>query len=240
MKPRILALIPARGGSKGVPRKNIRLLGGNPLIAHIHKAACNSEYIDKVILSTDDEEIAKVGKSLGMEVPFVRPGELAREFSLLPGVSKHAMMFFDDLGEKYNGILSLQPTCPFLSTESINKAVEIWIRHQCDSVTSVSEITKGHPYIAKRVKEDLSLENFSPIPEGAITSPRQKREKAYFLTGGLYMRNRSLLEKPELKGHCLGDDSRAVVVSELEAVDINTEIDFKFAELLMSLQSEES
>ncbi|WP_028313373.1 cytidylyltransferase domain-containing protein [Desulfatibacillum aliphaticivorans] len=240
MRPRILALIPARGGSKGVPRKNIRLLGGAPLIAHVHQAASKSKYIDKLILSTDDEEIAKVGQSLGMDVPFVRPGELAREFSLLPGVSKHAMMFFDDLGDRYEGILSLQPTCPFLSTESIDKAVETWLEHGCDSVTSVSEITKGHPYIAKRVKEDLSLENFSPIPEGAITSPRQKREKAFFLTGGLYMRHRRLLDAPELTGHCLGADSRAVVVSELEAVDINTEIDFKFAELLMSLQAEEA
>ncbi|MBI9074136.1 MAG: acylneuraminate cytidylyltransferase family protein [Desulfatibacillum sp.] len=240
MKPGILAIIPARGGSKGVPRKNVRLLDGKPLIAHIHAAASRSRYIGRLILSTDDEEIAEVGRSLGMDVPFVRPGELAREFSLLPGVSKHAMMFCDNLGETYEGIMSLQPTCPFLSTDSIDKAVETWMENQCDSVTSVSEITKGHPYIAKRVKQDLSLESFSPIPEGAITSPRQKREKAFFLTGGLYLRNRRLLETPELKGHCLGADSRAVVVSELEAVDINTEIDFKFAELLMSRQSEEA
>lgn len=230
---RILAVIPARGGSKEIPKKNIKLLNGKPLIEYIYATARKSKHIDKIILSTDNEEIAKIGSSIGIEVPFLRPNDISQDFILLIDVVKHAMKYFDDEENYFDGVMSLQPTSPFLTTDSIDKAIEIFIDGQCDSVTTIAQIKVGHPYISKRLKENNVIENFSVIPEGAITSPRQKREVAYYLTGGLYLRSRPLVENSFSSGHCLGNDSRAVVVKDIEAIDINTLLDFEFAEFMI-------
>jgi CMP-N-acetylneuraminic acid synthetase len=232
MDKMIAAVIPARGGSKGVPKKNIRILGGMPLIYYAFNAARHSKYVKKMILSTDDDEIAAVGKSLGIEVPFLRPKHLSGDNSSLISVIKHALKYFDSEGVITEGIISLQPTCPFLSTQSIDKAIELWMKTSCDSVTTVAAITKGHPYISKRLRGDHVIENFITIPDSADNSRRQVRETAYYLTGGLYMRSRHLVESEISDSHYLGKDSRAVVVSEVEAIDINTEFDFKIAEFV--------
>ncbi|MBW1887289.1 MAG: acylneuraminate cytidylyltransferase family protein, partial [Deltaproteobacteria bacterium] len=135
MDKMIAAVIPARGGSKGVPKKNIRTLAGRPLIYYAFNAVRNSKYVNKLILSTDDVEIAAVGKSLGIEVPFLRPKQFSADNSSLISVIKHALKYFDSAGVSTEGIISLQPTCPFLSTQSIDKAIELWMRTGCDSVT---------------------------------------------------------------------------------------------------------
>jgi CMP-N,N'-diacetyllegionaminic acid synthase len=233
MQKTILAVIPARGGTKGIPYKNIKGLGDKPLIQYIFDAARCSKYIDQLVLSTDDEGIAVVAKELGIEVPFMRPEELARDDSSLISVIKHAMRYFDDLGIKVDGVLSLQPTCPFLNTRTIDKAVELWLNSGCDSVTTVSEITKGHPYISKRLKENGRIEDFCVIPEGADNRQRQYREKAYYLTGGLYLRNRSLVESDKSGSHHLGEDSRSIIINEIESLDINTDFDFSMAEFVL-------
>jgi CMP-N,N'-diacetyllegionaminic acid synthase len=232
-KMNILAIIPARGGSKGVPQKNLKPLGRQPLVAHVIQAAKNSRYIDKLIISTDDKDIGQLGTRMGLEIPFMRPTELATDNVPLIAVVLHAYNYFKKKNIHYDAVLSVQPTCPFLTNETIDKVVELWLETNCESVVTIAQITKGHPYIAKRLYQDNVIDSFLPIPEGAIVGPRQKREPAYFLTGGIYLRAKRLLDTAEPKGHCLGKDTRAVVVDEFEAVDINDEFDFKFAEFLL-------
>ena len=232
---RVLAVIPARSGSKGVPGKNIRYLGKEPLVAYIAYAAQKSRYIDRLIVSTNDEQTIEIAKSIGIDVPFVRPEEFAKDNSSLISVITHAYEFFKEKGEEYDGAISLQPTCPFIQSRTIDAMIEIWGQSGCQSVTAISEIVNGHPFIAKRFFADSNtIENFWPLPEGFLVGSRQNREKAYYLTGGAFLRNKALVEKGEKKGHCLGEESKAVVVSQLEAVDINSEIDFLFAEFLIN------
>jgi CMP-N-acetylneuraminic acid synthetase len=230
----VLAVIPARGGSKGVPRKNIRQLYGKPLIQYIFESAEKSKYINRLILSTEDNEITDVARSIGIEVPFMRPHELATDNASSISVIKHALKYFDDTGVRFDGVISLQSTNPFTTTETINKAIELWLETGCDSVTTISEVTQGHPYITKRLKPGNIIESFCIIPDGVVISRRQDREKAYYMTGAIYMRSRQLIEAENIDGHYLGRDSRAVVVDGIEAQDINNQFDFEFVEWLMN------
>lgn len=230
MEKKILGVILARGGSKGVPRKNVRKLAGKPLIQHIFDTAKKSKYITKLILSTEDEEIAAIGRSIGLEVPFMRPAELATDSATGISVIRHAMNSMDDAGFTADAVYSIQPTNPFTSIETIDGAIRLWIDSDCDSITTIAKVTCGHPYITKRLKENSAIENFCTIPEGTSMHARQAREKAYYLTGALYLRSRSLIESENMDSHYLGPDSRAVVVNEIEAIDINTLFDFELAE----------
>lgn len=234
MSKAILGIIPARGGSKGIHRKNIRSLCRKPLIQYIFNSAKKSKYIDKLVISTEDPEIINVAHSFGLEAPFVRPKELATDTASSISVIKHALKYFDATGLRFDGVISLQPTNPFTGVDTINKVVELWLATSCDSVTTVAEVIKGHPYITKRFKPGNIIESFCVIPDGLDISRRQNREKAYYMTGAVYMRSRELIEAENMDGHYLGKDSRAIVVSELEANDINSEFDFKMVEWLMS------
>ena len=229
----ILAIIPARSGSKGVKNKNFRQLVGSPLIEYAIRAALNAPSISCLIVSTDDERIAEVAIKGGAEVPFIRPKDLARDNSSLLSVSQHALGYFKRKGATFDGVLSLQPTNPFVRAETIEAAIDLFSVSHCDSVTTISEITSGHPYVAKKLLNDNKISNFCRIPPNEPVGPRQKRTKAYYLTGSLYLRKTQLLELAGQAGHCLGEDARAVVVSELEAVDINSPIDLAFAEFLI-------
>lgn len=229
----ILGVIPARGGSKGVVRKNIRQLCGKPLIQYIFESARRSNYISRLVLSTEDDEIAQVARSIGIEVPFMRPPELATDTASSISVIKHALRYFDDVDLRFDGVISLHPTNPFTTTETIDRAIKLWLDTGCDSVTTVSEVTHAHPYITKRLKPGNVIESFCVIPGGVVMSQRQSREKAYYMTGAIYVRNRELIEAENMDGHYLGSDARAVVVDETEAHDINNELDFELAEWIM-------
>lgn len=229
----ILAIIPARSGSKGVKDKNFRPLAGKPLIEYAIRAAQKCADISKLIVSTDDKRIAKIADTLGVDVPFIRPKELVRDNTSLVSVNQHALGFFKEKGIVYDGVLSLQPTNPFVKVETIEKAINLFFLSKCDSVTTVAEITAGHPYIAKKLLTENKITNFCEIPPNEPIAPRQKRRKAYYLTGGMYLRTKQILDIVEPSNHCLGADARAVVVNEFEAVDINSEIDLEFAEYLI-------
>ncbi len=234
MDKAVLGIIPARGGSKGVPRKNIRNLCGKPLIYYIFEAARKSKYITKLVLSTEDEEIVRVARSIGIEVPFTRPKEFATDNASSISVIRHALEYFDNAGLLFDGVISLQATNPFTSTSTIDKTIELWQDTKCDSVITIAEVTGAHPYITKRLKEGNVIESFCIIPEDVVIHRRQDRETAYFMTGAIYMRSRQLIEAENMDGHYLGKDPRAVVVDELEAKDINTPFDFELAGWLMS------
>ena len=141
----ILAIIPARGGSKGIPRKNIKLLAGKPLIAWTIDEAKKSIYIDRLILSSEDEEIIRIAKEWGCEAPFIRPAELAEDNT--PGIDVviHAI---DALKEKYDYLVLLQPTSPLRKVEDIDRCIETCIDRNVPACISVSE-TMNHPYWMK-------------------------------------------------------------------------------------------
>lgn len=229
---KILGVVPARGGSKGIPRKNLKLLGGLPLLQHIIRTAEQSKYINRLILSTEDDEIVRVGKEIGIEVPFKRPAELATDNATGISVIKHALQYFDSIGERFDGVISLQATNPLMKAETIDRAIDLWLETGCESVTAVAQLNTGHPYITKRLGDNGRIENFCEIPDNAKMHCRQARETAYYLTGALYLRRRDLIEAENMDSHYLGADSRAIVVSELESIDINTPFDFELAEFI--------
>ncbi len=233
-----LAIVPARGGSKGVKRKNLRLLDDKPLFVHVAETAKRVETIDRVILSTDDREIFAVAGEYGIDAPFMRPDELAGDTSQLAQVIHHAFHYFAEKGVEYDAVLSIQPTAPFLSSQALHESIELMRHSGCDSVCSVAEFTHGHPYTAKKMEDEGHLSPFCTVcaSNPGASKRRQERERAYYITGGFYLRSKSLLKNEEPKGHWLGEDSRAVCLTEIEAVDINTEFDFTIAEYLCTIK----
>ena len=134
---RVLGLIPARGGSKGVPRKNIKLLCGKPLLEYTAQAALASRLLSRVILSTEDEEIAEAGRRCGLEVPFLRPQELAADDTPMLPVIEHAVRWVEERGERFDAICLLQPTNPLRRAEEIDGCIELLIGTGADSVVTV-------------------------------------------------------------------------------------------------------
>ena len=192
--------------------------------------------MDRLILSTDSKEIAAVGHSLGLEAPFLRPAVLATDTASSISVIQHALAWIESNGGAPDAVLSVQPTNPFLSAASIDRAVELWLETNCDSVTTVAASKDGHPYITKRLLPGNKIEPFTAQPGGMPPGghSRQTRETAYYMTGGLYLRTVALIREETRDTHHLGRDARAIVVDELEAWDINSEFDWDVAGALMN------
>ena len=231
--PNILVVIPARGGSVGVPRKNVKLLNGEPLISYVIRAALNSKFNLDVVVSTDDSEISSIALEYGAQVPYIRPKEISGSNSTLILVSKHALDYFSEKGKHYDAVLSLQPTAPLIGTDTIDKTIDKFVGSGFSSIVTVSEMTQGHPYTAKRLLENGGIEEFVAVPEGVITFPRQKREKAYFINGAIYLREAALVNCYQSGGWQLGANPGYVIMDERESVDIDSEIDFYYAESLI-------
>lgn len=228
---KVLAVIPARGGSKGIPRKNIKMLAGKPLIAYIIEAALKAKTQDKVIVSTEDEELAAIAREYDAEVPFLRPKELARdEVSLIP-VVKHAMEYLDNQGWRAEIVVSLQPTSPLTEPHDIDNAVNKMLETNCDSVVSVERIEKHHPFRAMKLKGDRLF----PLTEYTSEKYLQKQDRpsAYGFNGAIYVRKKELLEKWSGEDFALGDDARAIIMDSGKSVDINNPLDFLIAEAIL-------
>ena len=189
--PHVLGLITARGGSKSIPRKNVVPLAGKPLIAWTIEAALQSHGLSRVIVSTDDEEIAQVAREWGAEVPFLRPAELARDDSPHIPVVVHAVEWLEsheDMRSDY--VLLLQPTSPLRSTEDIENAIRLALEKDADSVVGVCEAS-SHPYLTKRITADGRLQDFGPRPEGYLA--RQSLPPAYIANGAIYLRRGNMV-----------------------------------------------
>jgi CMP-N-acetylneuraminic acid synthetase len=230
---KVLAVIPARGGSKGLPGKNLKLLNGKPLIYYMINAALNCNKLDKVVCSTDDKQIAEVARECGAEVPFLRPAEFATDSSPLNPVMKHVMNYYDENNWRSDVVVSLQPTNPLITPDIIDTAVSVYMETNCDSVASVTIISHGHPYRAKKLLDNKRLIDFCPEFNGDRVINRQDRPPAYAYNGAIYLRTRELLENWTGKDTGLGSDCRSVVVEPEKSVNIDTEFDFKLAELIM-------
>ncbi|MDT4969342.1 MAG: CMP-N,N-diacetyllegionaminic acid synthase [Acidobacteriota bacterium] len=187
----MVGLITARGGSKGIPRKNIASLAGKPLIAWTIKAAQESRALDRIIVSTDDPEIADVAREWGADVPFMRPPELAADDSPHHGVVIHAIRWLESQpAPPPDYIMLLQPTSPLRKAEDIDAAAAIAAEKDADAVISVCP-THDHPYISKRIADDGRLLNFVEPPKGYL--PRQALPPVYALNGAIYLVRREVM-----------------------------------------------
>ena len=229
-----MAIIPARGGSKKIPKKNIKLLAGKPLIAYTIEESKKSKYINRVILSTDDEEIAILGKKLGAEVPFLRPSELAEDNVTDLPVFQHCLNWLRE-NENYipDIIVHLRPTAPLRKNYHIDTGIELLLKSPgADSVRSVTAVGQ-HPLKMWKIENNRLVpfvsEEISGIKE-SYNMPRQKLPPAYIQNGSVdVIWTKTILEKNSMSG----DIIVPFVMEEWESVNIDTEIDFSLAELSM-------
>lgn len=226
----VLGIIPARGGSKGVPRKNIRNLGGKPLIAWTIEEARKSKYIDRLILSSEDAEIIAIAEQWGCEVPFVRPQELAQDET--PGIAPvlHAI---ETLEDKYDYVVLLQATSPLRSAEDIDGCLELVIRQCASSGVSVTEPDKSPYWMYQMSHESLRLEPL--IPQDAEFSCRQALPKVYALNGAVYVNQCDHLV---ITKKMVNDDTIGYVMPKERSLDIDTEADFVFLNCILSKNSQ--
>jgi CMP-N,N'-diacetyllegionaminic acid synthase len=222
---RVLAVIPARGGSKGVPRKNIRDLAGKPLLAWSVEAAKGSKYIDRVILSSEDEEIIAVAKEWGCDVPFVRPRELAADDT--PGIDPvlHAL----EMLPGYGYVVLLQPTSPLRTADDIDFCIEQMLRADAPCCVTVTEPSKS-PYWMYTLGRDNRMEQL--IKTGLATR-RQDLPKAYALNGAVYVAETNWLKETK---SFLAEGVVAHIMPLERSFDIDTELDLFLAEAILKRQ----
>jgi N-acylneuraminate cytidylyltransferase/CMP-N,N'-diacetyllegionaminic acid synthase len=221
----MIAIIPARGGSKGLPGKNIKMLCGKPLIAYAIECAQKSRYIDRVIVSTDDERIAEVSKSFGAEVPFLRPGFLATDESESIDTFIYTI---ERLSREWNADIDefavLLSTAPLRTSCDVDAAIELYYEKNADSVVSYTE--DEHPIQwHKYLKEDNSFENIFP---DTITN-RQALRKSYHPNGAIYVFKSDVIKERKY----YTDRSFAYLMPRSRSVDIDTQDDFILAELMI-------
>lgn len=222
---KILGVITARGGSKGIPGKNIKLLAGKPLIAYTIEATKRSQCLTRCILSSDDAEIIKVAKQYGADAPFTRPAELARDNSGSVEVVQHALSWLKkNEKQEFDYLMILQPTSPFRAAEDIDQCVKKIVNTGADSVMSMKELVDFSAKKLKRIENDLILPWLDD--EGGWTAPRQSLEKVYKRNCAIYLTKAELI----MKGDLFGKVSRPYLMSEERSLDINQPADFESAE----------
>lgn len=222
----MLAVIPARGGSKGVPGKNIKELVGKPLIAYTIEAAIESNIFKKIIVSTDSSQIAKIAINYGAEVPFLRPDEISGDLTSSDDVILHALSYYQQQGIGYDEVCKLQPTSPLRTSRHLQEAYQLFCQKRADFLVSVCECEHS-PLWSGIIGDDLSLDNF--ISEEAKRACRQDLPTYYRLNGAIYMaKTRQFYENRSF----LGKNSVAYIMSQEDSVDIDSELDFSVAELI--------
>ena len=221
----LLALIPARGGSKGIPKKNIRSFCGKPLIYWTIQAALQSKYIDRVVVSTDDPEIAQISKECGADVPFLRPRELANDTA--PGIAPvlHAL----DKMEEVEDVLLLQPTSPLRMSIDIEGIIEYRNKNGARSAVSIA-LSQKHPALMYYLENSMRLKG---VVQETVLSCRQDYRPVYVLNGALYLARRDFIQNEQT---LLSDDTLGYEMPVERSVDIDTIHDWDYAEFLMNLR----
>lgn len=220
----MIATIPARSGSKGLPRKNLRLLGGKPLIAHTIETALISPALTRVIVSTEDEEIARVAQQFGAEVPFMRPNNLATDDSLAIDTYKYTVdKIIKDEGVSLVDFLVLLPTSPLREASDICNAIKIFKEKKADSVISVTKEDKPISWFKKLDTEGKILENNTTLKN------RQDENEYFCPNGSIYIFKKELIDNNKYFSH----NSYGYVMPKSRSVDIDTQDDFDYAEFLL-------
>jgi CMP-N,N'-diacetyllegionaminic acid synthase len=225
---KVLGVIPARGGSKGIPNKNIKPLVGKSLVERTYETARKCPSLDRIILSTDDEKIAELGKSLGIEVPFIRPKELATDTTPMFDVIYHVLVELQHKDNYYpDVVLILQPTTPLRKSEYIETAVKLLKDN--DSVCSLIQVPDDmSPYYLMKITDAGLVDYF--MEEGKKIKRRQDAPKAYKRDGSIYLTKTSVIfEKKSL----YGDKCVPLFVDSKNSINIDTEEDWHKAEELI-------
>ncbi len=223
---KIIGVIPARGGSKSIPRKNIKILRGKPLVAYTIEEAKKSKYLTHLVVSTEDEEIKNISLKYGAEVPFLRPKELATDDALAIPTVQHTVITIEKIKNvKYDYVIMLQPTAPLRKTEDIDKALAMLIEADADGIISVVDVDNWHPMKMKKFDENSYLIDHQTPP--VENPPRQILPRVYMVNGAIYATKRDVfMEKNTFKGEkCLG-----YIMPPDRSVNIDIEIDFLIAE----------
>ena len=232
----LLILIPARSGSKSIPNKNTTLLSGEPLLAWTAKVAISSHLSENVVLSTDSNEIAQLGKEMGLTVPFIRPKDLAQDRTLQLDVIKHAVAVLSENSKmNFDSIMLLQPTSPFRSQESVIKSYNYFCKYNADTLITISDISKFAPstkYLAeKSLLTDLfQLELLSDeIQKHNRGTLRQDFEQVWWRNGSIYIfKTFTLLNSNSL----YGGKTIGMPTNSVESVNIDTPEDLALAEII--------
>ncbi|WP_143315073.1 acylneuraminate cytidylyltransferase family protein [Clostridium sp. HBUAS56017] len=226
MKSKILAIIPARSGSKGLRNKNIKLLNGKPLMAYTIEAAKKSNIFDKIVVSTDSEEYADIAKSYGASIPFIRPQFLSGDEVSTEDVIVNLLSYYESIGEKFQYFMLLQPTSPLRSSKDILKSLELLMEKSADAVISVCQCDYS-PLLMTKLDGDTRLDGFL---KGIKKVRRQDLELYYRINGAIYLCNVKyyLRYRDFYKQNCF-----AYKMDKYNSIDIDDIYQFKLAELLL-------
>lgn len=221
-----LAVIPARSGSKGLKNKNIKLLNGKPLLAYTVEAALQSGIFDCVHVSTDSERYADIAREFGADIPFLRTAVLASDSASTMSTLYYVVEHYKNRGEEFDTVCLLQPTSPLRDAADIKNAYQIFEKKKAESVISVCE-TEHSPLLCNTLKESGSMKGFIDMKK---VGRRQELSTYYRLNGAIYIQTVDLLMQG---GDLYGDKSYAYVMEKEHSVDIDDEMDFMFAEVMI-------
>lgn len=231
-KQKILGIIPARGGSKGVPRKNIKILGGKPLIQYTIEAALKSKYIGRLIVSTDDKEIAEIAMKNGVDVPFIRPKKYSTDTAKAIAVVKHALVQMEKIdNKKFSVIVYLEPPAPFRTSADIDNSIELFFENKPGSVVTVNNADQFHPILMKKIVNNRLKPIWKEEPEGV---PRQLYSpKAYMRNGAVYVLSRANI----ISNKFYGSPVIPYIMPDERSLCIDSYLDWYAAEALLTLKA---
>ena len=227
---RVLAIIPARSGSKRLPRKNLLPLGGKPLVEWSIRAGKDSHYVDEVLVSTDSDDIIQIAKGLNVNVPFKRPAELSSDTASSVDVLIHAINFLKEIEKKsFDYVVLLQPTSPLRDSNDVDQALEFLVQKKADAVVSVCPMDHS-PLWANILPDNLSMENFIRKEVKGLRS--QDLPTYYRINGAIYIcKIERLFDEATV---FLSDRVFAFIMEPERSIDIDTDLDLSFAQLLVS------
>ena len=233
----ILGLIPARGGSKSIPHKNIALLAGQPLLAYTCEAALKSQHLTRVVLSTDDEAIAKVGRDCGVAVPFMRPHELAQDDTPSLAVAQHAIRWLNEHGGwRADVLVLLQPTSPLRRAQHIDEALDLMFQAEADTVVSVIEVPhRFSPYSVMKLVDGYLVDFWQePLPFGRYR--RQNLPTFYARNGPAVLAARTgvIMEQSTFYGPCVVP----YLMDPEDSIDIDSPLDLELVAWFLKRRSE--
>ena len=226
-----IAIIPARRGSKRLPGKNTMNFGGKPLIAWTIQAAIESKYIDRVVVSTDSNQIANLSKKYGADVPYLRPEILACDESSTIDVVLHMLNYLEKIGEFYDYVVLLQPTSPLRNARDINESIDLLFDRESDAVVSVCK-AEHSPLWCGKLLSDMEMSTF--LDSSVLNKRSQDLDQYYRLNGAIYLCRVNRLKKEKnfvLKSRCI-----AYEMDQDRSIDIDSHLDFDFAYFCLKKQ----
>ena len=232
MKKKILAIIPARSGSKGISNKNLKKINNKSLIQIAVEKAIKSKLFDDVIISTDSMRYANHAKKYGANFYYLRPAKLSGPKTTLSLVVKDILTFFINKNIYYENVITIQPTSPFISASTLKKSIDIFFSKKGTGLAPISEIIDSHPLTAQVIDQNGNLKFLIKPKNFKILFPRQNRPITYKFSGGFYLRKSKNILNYKGDGWALGNKPLGIIINKKESFDINTKEDLKLAKIL--------